>query len=97
MDDRTPKSRIRGMLRLMFVKSKERSVAMKRDKYSCCKCGIKRSTKKGFEQKIEVHHKKGVKIWGELIDLIYDQLLCDPDDLEVLCPNCHDREEQSPN
>jgi 5-methylcytosine-specific restriction endonuclease McrA len=87
----TPRSRIKGMLRQIFLRSKERAEAMKRDKYSCCKCGVKKSVKKGFEQKVQVHHKKGIDIWDEIIDMIYDKLLCrgHPEDLETLCPNCH--------
>jgi len=37
---------------------------------------------------VEVHHRDGVE-WIELIDLVYQYLLCHPDKLEVLCKDCH--------
>ncbi len=89
---RTPRSRIKGMLRQIFLKSVERAEAMKRDKYTCQRCGAKQSVKKGHEIKIQVHHKKGIKVWDEIISLIYDELLCDPAELETLCVDCHDKE-----
>lgn len=85
----TPRSRVKGMLRQIFLRSVERRAATKRDKYTCVECGIKQSVKKGFECKVQVHHKKGIK-WEELLDLIYEQLLCSPDKLETLCVDCHD-------
>jgi 5-methylcytosine-specific restriction endonuclease McrA len=89
--ERTPRSRIKGMLRQIFLRSVERATAIKRDHYTCVDCGKKQSVKKGFECKVQVHHKKGINIWDELIDLIYEQLLCNPDDLETLCIECHDK------
>ena len=86
---RTPRSRIKGMLRQMWLRSNERSAALKRDNYSCCECGVKQSVKKGFPVKVQVHHKSGI-IWDKTIDLIYKYLLCDIDDLETLCVECHD-------
>lgn len=86
---RTPRSRIKGMLRQLWLKSGERSEALKRDGYTCVKCGKKKSVKKGFEQKVEVHHKEGILVWDEIIDLICSSLLCHPDKLETLCPGCH--------
>ena len=49
----------------------------------------KKSQKKGFEQKVEVHHKEGILNWDVLVDTIYMELLCSPDKLECLCPECH--------
>jgi len=85
---RTPRTRIKGMLRQIFLKSVERSTALKRDNYSCCDCGVKQSVKKGHEVKVQVHHKKGI-VWDMLIDEIYNRLLCDADELETLCIDCH--------
>ena len=79
------------MLRQMWVRSTERNEALKRDKYCCQDCGIKQSKKKGFEVKVQVHHKEGILVWDEIIDLIQNSLLCDPDKLEVLCIDCHDK------
>ena len=88
--ERTPRSTIKGNLRRMWIRSRERATAMKRDNYSCCKCGIKQSKKKGAEVKINIHHLEGIDVWDEIIDLITEQLLCDPDKLQTLCKNCHD-------
>lgn len=79
------------MLRQMWLKSAERSTAMKRDGYCCQDCGVKQSTKKGFEVKVQVHHKDGIDIWDDIIELITEQLLCDPDKLQTLCVDCHDK------
>ena len=92
MTNTTPRSRIKGMLRQLWLRSAERSECLKRDRYSCQRCGVKKSVKKGFEQKVEVHHKEGILNWDEIIDLIHEQLLCDIDKLETLCPECHSHE-----
>lgn len=86
---KTPRSRIKGMLRQIFLRSNERAAVLKRDNYSCCDCGVKQSVKKGFEVKVQVHHKKGIDVWDQLIDLVYEHLLCSIDDLETLCVVCH--------
>lgn len=60
-------------------------------------CGVKQSRAKGKEQKLHVHHKKGIGNWQRVVEVIREELLCDPDDLQVLCPECHykaEREEQ---
>jgi len=89
MQNKTPRTRIKGMLRQIFLKSVERATTLKRDNYTCCDCGKKQSVKKGYEVKVQVHHKKGIVVWDEIIDLIYNHLLCDVDDLETLCVDCH--------
>ena len=86
--DITPRTRVKGMLRQLFLKSNERAAALKRDNYTCVKCGKKQSIKKGHELKINVHHKQGIH-WEQLIELIYQELLCSSDMLEVLCVDCH--------
>jgi len=88
---KTPRARIKGMLRQIFLKSNERAEALKRDNYTCVDCGKKQSVKKGFECKVQVHHKEGINVWDEIIDLIYKHLLCDVDKLETLCVDCHDK------
>ena len=89
MTDRTSRAKIKGYLRQMWVRSYEKRATMKRDGYSCTNCGIKQSKKKGAEVKVEVHHKEGIEIWDEVIDLITEHLLCDPDKLETLCEDHH--------
>lgn len=87
----TPRSQIIHGLRQMWLRSRERAECLKRAGYTCQKCGVKKSQKKGFEQKVEVHHKEGVLNWDEIVEVIRKDLLCSPDKLEALCPNCHDK------
>lgn len=87
----TPRSRIRSELRRLFLRSSERAEALKRDNYACQVCKVKQSKKKGFEQKVQVHHIKGINVWEEVIELIYKDILCHSDDLQTLCPDCHDK------
>ena len=87
----TPRSRVKGMLRQIFLRSNERNEALKRDNYTCQDCKTKQSTKKGFEFKVQVHHKEGIQVWDKIIDLIYQELLCHPDKLKTLCKDCHDK------
>ena len=87
----TPRSRVKGMLRQIFLRSNERTATLKRDNYSCVDCGKKQSIKKGSECKVQVHHKQGIKVWNELIEIIYNNLLCPIDELETLCTDCHNK------
>lgn len=88
---KTPKSAIKGHLRRAFLRSRERAGCLKRDAYTCRKCGIKQSKKKGAEVKVEVDHVDGIDVWDELTDLIYKKLLCsdNPSGLQTLCVACH--------
>ena len=87
---RTTRAKLKGELRRIWMRSNERSTALKRDKYTCQDCGAKKSVKKGAEVKIHVHHKEGIDNWDDIIDMIMEKLLCHPDKLEVLCVDCHD-------
>jgi 5-methylcytosine-specific restriction endonuclease McrA len=84
----TPTSRIRGDLRRLWLRSRERAAAVKREKNTCQRCGAKGSVAKGREVAIEVHHKEGIR-WDEMVDYIRARLLIDPEGLEVLCKECH--------
>ncbi len=86
---KTTKGRIVAALRQLWLRSKERSECLKRDKYTCQDCGVKQSRARGKEVKVEVNHKKGITNWDEIVDLIRHELLCEPEDLEVLCVDCH--------
>ena len=90
----TPRSRVRQALRRVWMTSRERSAALKRDGYCCQSCGRKQSKAKGKEFAVECHHISGIDNWEEVIDIIYRRLLCGPDKLVTLCPECHDREER---
>lgn len=84
----TPNSRIRSVLRKLFLTSRERAAALRRDKYTCQKCHCKQSRAKGKEVYIECHHKEGID-WNGLCELIRNRLLQTPEKLETLCKSCH--------
>jgi len=88
----TPRSRVRSALRQLWLRSRERAATIKRDKYTCMKCGRKQSKAKGKEFKVEVHHLRNICDWEKVIDSIYSEILCHPDYLETLCSECHDKE-----
>jgi predicted HNH restriction endonuclease len=85
----TPSSQIRSALRKLWMRSRERAAALKRDGYSCQVCGIKQSRAKGREVYVEVHHVDGVHNWAALIEAVRDYLLCDSSMLQTLCEECH--------
>lgn len=89
--ERTPKSRIRAAIRQLWLRSRERAAAMKRDGYICQKCSKKQSRAKGKEVYVQVHHKKGIN-WDFIIQLIYEQILIDPAGLTTLCKECHKKQ-----
>ena len=89
---KTPRSQIYGALRQLWMRSRERAECMKINKYTCERCGIKQSKKKGMEVKVNVHHRKGVTNWQKIIDMLREELLCNPELLEVLCVDCHKKE-----
>jgi hypothetical protein len=89
----TPRSKVRAAIRQVWLRSRERAAALKRDKYCCQRCGVKQSKAKGKEQKVEVHHLEGhIPNWELIIDEIFKSILCDPKFLQTLCPDCHDAE-----
>lgn len=87
----TPRGRVRSALRVVFLRSRERAAALKREKNCCEACGVKASVAKGKEVKVEVHHKANILNWEKIIDLVFEQLLCDPANFEVLCKSCHEK------
>jgi 5-methylcytosine-specific restriction endonuclease McrA len=89
--ERTQIGFIVQQLRLLWLKSRERGTALKRASYTCQTCGKKASQAKGKEVKVNVHHKNKVQNWTEIAEKIRDELLCNPDDLVVLCKECHDK------
>ena len=90
----TPRSRVRSAIRQLWLRSRERAAALKAQGYCCQSCGAKQSKAKGKEVFVEVHHKNGIGNWDKVIDLIFEQILCPPELLEVLCPDCHDEIEK---
>jgi predicted HNH restriction endonuclease len=85
----TPKSKIRAALRRLWLHSRERAAAIKRDGYTCQRCGRKQSKAKGKEFAVEVHHKEGVCNWEVLFAAVYEHLLCSSDKMETICKDCH--------
>lgn len=89
----TSRSFIKSALRrYVWMKSKERGAALKRDKYTCQGCGRKQSKAKGKEFKVDVHHIDGIDHWAEIIDLILTNILTTPDKLVTMCKECHKKE-----
>ncbi len=86
----TPRGRVRNVLRQLWLRSRERAAALKRDKYTCQRCQRKQSRAKGKEFYVEVHHKHGVQNWEAVIDAVYEYLLPNPDRLETVCKECHE-------
>ena len=84
----TPRSQIRSALRRLWLRSRERRAALKRDQYTCQDCGAKQSKAKGQVVKVEVDHIEGIE-WTRVIDYIYRHLLVDPKKLETVCVSCH--------
>ena len=85
----TPRSKVRAALRQVWLRSRERNAALKREDRTCQSCKRKASMAKGKEFKVEVHHKKGVLNWEVILGEVYKHLLCHPDNLDVLCKECH--------
>ena len=88
----TPNGKIRSALRMLFLRSRERAAALKRDKYTCQRCGVKQSRAMGHEVYVEVHHREHVLNWDKLFEAVRQYLLCDPESLETLCVKCHEKE-----
>lgn len=82
----TPRSRVKNTLRQLWLRSRERAAALKKASYCCTECGIKQSTAKGHEVKLEVHHDPMVN-WDGIVDLIIERLLQVPQ--YPLCKGCH--------
>ena len=93
----TPRSRARAAIRQLWLRSRERAAALKQAEYKCQLCGIKQSTAKGKEVKLEVHHNNGITNWEHVLDSIYRHILCDPEHLTVLCKACHEEEHKEKN
>jgi len=88
----TPNSQIKNALRMLFLRSRERSFAVRRDKNTCTKCGVKNSRAKGREVYCEVHHLAGVTNWDKIFSVIREELLVEPEGMVVLCKSCHKEE-----
>lgn len=90
----TPVSRITAALRQVWLRSRERAAALKRDKYTCQCCGRKQTKRKGEEFIVHVHHRDGID-WGEITKIIRERVLQTPDALVTLCKECHEIEHEN--
>ena len=88
----TTKAKLTSALRSLWLKSRERAAALKRDKYTCQCCGKKQSKAKGKEFKVEVHHINHIENWDEIYIASKRYLFCDPEYLQTLCKECHKKE-----
>lgn len=85
----TPNGMLTSWLRkYVWLRSRERAAALKRDDYTCQSCGKKQSRAKGKEVYVEVHHKRGIN-WEKIRKYIRRELLGKVEDLETLCKKCH--------
>lgn len=88
----TPRARVKHALRQVWLRSRERQAAVKREQNTCERCKAKGSVAKGREIKIHVHHRNGIN-WDGIVDLVFERILVDPSELEVLCKECHTKDE----
>ena len=79
------------MLRQLWLRSRERAAALKRDNYTCQVCHKKQTMAKGKEFKVQVHHIHGID-WNGVVDIIKERILQQPDNLVTMCKECHDKE-----
>jgi 5-methylcytosine-specific restriction endonuclease McrA len=87
----TPRSKVRAALRQLWLRSRERAAALKRDNYTCQHCHKKQTLAKGKEFKVSVHHIHQINNWDKVIDKIYEEILCNESQLMTVCDNCHDK------
>lgn len=80
---------IHVLRRYLWLRSAERSAAVKRESNTCERCFSKGSKAKGREVIIDVHHRLNEIDWDLILDAIFKTLLVDPALLEVLCKTCH--------
>lgn len=73
-----------SLLRQLFLKSRERSLVMKRAQHKCEICGV--SDK---DTKFQCHHKSKEINWEKIIGVIREELLCPSDELTYICNECH--------
>jgi 5-methylcytosine-specific restriction endonuclease McrA len=90
----TPKSKIKNAIRQVWLRSRERAAALKREHYTCERCGVKQSKARGKEVVVNVHHKNGID-WDGITEDIRKRVLQTPDAYEVLCEDCHGKEHES--
>jgi len=86
----TTTSQIKSALRLLTLRCRERSAALKAANRTCHDCNAKASTAKGREVKVAAHHLKQPN-WDRVLTAIREELLPPPSSWRCLCESCHDR------
>lgn len=94
--DYTPNGRIVNAIRQLWLRSRERSMAVKLAHNTCRDCGRKGSVAKGREVAIRVHHRDGID-WQGIAAIIRERVLQTPDAYDVLCAECHDKRHGRPD
>jgi hypothetical protein len=89
----TPRSRVKNALRLVWLRSRERAACLKAAGHCCERCGVKASSAKGREVKLQVHHRDGIN-WDGIVDSIIAAMLPHPSRLQALCLKCHEEEHE---
>ena len=87
----TPTSRITAMCRVLWLRSRERAAAIKRESGCCQVCGAKgraKETCNGPKVALEVHHERPPS-WERIHKVIREELLQEPEVLTVFCKSCH--------
>ena len=91
---RTPDGALRSWLRRgVWMKSFEKSYALRRESYCCEHCGVKNSRAKGKKVRVIVHHNKMIN-WDKIFKVLRAELLVSPNQLTCLCDECHKLEHQ---
>ena len=88
--DVTPNGIIVHALRLLWLHSRERRAALKRDRYTCQDCNRKQTMAKGREFKVQVDHLNGIE-WTQMVEYIRRHLLVPHDQLETVCKEDHEK------
>ena len=81
---KTPKSKIKSLLQRLFLWSRERGYVVKTGTALCQNCGSDQGRKKDMH----VHHVKPTD-WQRIYDIIYQELLVPPEEMVLICKNCH--------
>lgn len=89
--DITTQSVIKHALRRLWLQSRERRAALKRDGYTCQTCHRKQSKAKGREFAVEVDHLDGEIDWKVIVEFLRRTLLVPHDRLETICKEDHDK------